>query len=110
MPIRRRSANARGRSDGARERVAAARIAALEAENARLRNALEASGLQLTIQAIANHMQSRLPSLSPMKNVKMHPEKAPRLYIATMMPSSALLGCPKVLRQSSLPTMPEKTP
>ena len=65
---------------------------------------------QLTIQAIANHMQTRLPSFSPIKNVRMHPEKAPRLYIATMMPSSALLGCPKVLRQSSLPTIPEKTP
>lgn len=66
--------------------------------------------LQLTIQAIANHMQTRLPSFSPIKNVRMHPEKAPKLYIATMMPSSALLGYPKVLRQSSLPTMPEKTP
>lgn len=39
---------------------------------------------------MAIHMESRLPQISEKMNDTMQPEKAPRLYIDTIMPSSAL--------------------
>lgn len=62
------------------------------------------------IQIIANHIDLRGPSRSPVTNDTIVPEKQPRLYIDTMIPRIPALGWCTISRKSSLPTIPENTP
>lgn len=61
------------------------------------------------IHTIAIHMANFLPVISAHKNVRTHPEKHPKLYIDTIIPSSAGLGWLNVSRKSTFPTIPENT-
>lgn len=68
------------------------------------------SGRLTIIHTIANHIDFRGPSRSPVTKEMMVPLKQPRLYIDTMIPRIPALGRCTTSRKSSLPTIPENTP